>query len=269
MAVGDSTSQLYNEECKVVFRDGNHRYYVNGELTPSVTTIMGQVLAKPELMLWPLNLAIKHLQEKLPNITTADLEAARQAHVQKREKGSTTGTAVHYIVEKRLNTPYGQFIDIEDLPQEVALAALAFETWYRTIQPGVVATEQVVYSKQHKYVGTYDSILRMDGKNYLCDLKTTNAAKAAPKGIYAEHYIQLGAYYEAYEEQRQYEGEDTKLVKIDDLMVISAKKDGTVDTQTISSLGLTPSDAAAMWRSVHHLYVQLAYLKKKIQGGSP
>lgn len=273
MASSDSTSLLYSEETKIVYKDALHRYYVDNALTPSVTTVLSAILAKPDLMLWPLNLALKHLQAVLDEprqITQADLNTARVAHIQKREKGSNTGTAVHALVEKRLQIPLnaGQ-LNYDHLPFEVALAAQAFESWYKSVKPKVIATEQVVYSRIWKYAGTYDSILKMDGKTYLCDLKTTNASKAAPKGIYPEHYIQLGAYYEAYEEQRQYEGKKTKLKQIDDLMIISAKKDGVVDTLTLSSLNMSPADAAAMWRSVHHLYVQLKQLKKHIGGNSP
>lgn len=268
MATGDSTTLLYNQEHEVVFKDKTHRYYVDGTAVPSVTTILSQVIAKPDLMLWPMNLALKQLEAKLPDITKKDLDTARFAHVQRRDRGSDTGTAVHFLVEKRLNIPINQgLVDLSNVPQEVALPVMAFESWQRVTKPKVVATEKVVYSpKLVGYAGTYDSILEIDGKTYLCDLKTSNPSKSAPKGAYAEHFIQLGAYYYAYEEQRQYELSKgkTKLVAIDDLMVISAKKNGVIDTVTASSLDLTLKQASDAWGNTYKLYNTLHHLKKQI-----
>lgn len=269
MATTDSTSLLYNQTETVIYKDSVHRYYVDKRQVPSVTTVLSAVIAKPDLMLWPLNLALKQLEEILADgrsITLSDLTASRSAHIKKREHGADTGTAVHAIVEKRLNTPYNLKLDISDVPLEVGLASLAFEAWALQHQPKVIGTEQVVYSKKLKYAGTYDAILRMDNKTYLVDLKTTNASKSALHGVYPEHFIQLGAYYLAYEEQRKAEGSKTKLQPIDDLMVISAKKDGVVDIVKLSDLGHTPAQMATAWKAVLTIYIRLKSLKKELTG---
>lgn len=271
MASSDSTTLLYNQEHTVAYKDTTHRYYVDKKLTPSVTTILSAVIAKPDLMLWPLNLAVKYLEDTITNgepVTSAHLQKARIQHIQKRDKGSSVGTAVHALAEKRLNLRADRRLDISDLPEEIMLASLAFESWYLSTNPTVIATEKVVYSRKQQYAGTYDSILQINGKNYLCDLKTTNASRVAPHGIYADYFIQLGAYFDAYTEQRAYEGEHSLLVPIHDLMIISCKKDGTVDTLTCSDLGITPNDTVVMWRCVHTIHTELSKLKKQIARGS-
>lgn len=273
MATGDSFSTLYGSKYGVEYKDSNHRYYVDGKQVQSVTTILTQAIAKPDLLLWPLNLALKHLSEKLPNIITKeDIDFARQEHVRKREQGAKTGTAVHALVEKRLQHSLRKDVDIDNLPADVIMAYLAFENWYKQERPNVVSVEQVVYSPTLRYVGTYDSILEINGKVCLCDLKTSNPSRPAPKGIYAEHFVQLGAYYCAYEEQRQFEIENggTKLREVEDLVVISAKKNGVLDTLALSELGLmVPKDAAEIWWKTLAAYRHLTDLKKRIAGGIP
>lgn len=264
MANQDSTSTIYNGLHTVKFSNGNHRYYVDDELKPGVTTIMGKIIAKPELMLWPLNMAMRYLEPKIPTITAQDLADAQKAHVKRRDAGADTGTIVHKIVEDVL---LGKDTSTTDQSHEVNLAVNAFRNWKTAKCPKTVAVEQVVYSHLHKFAGTFDSILEIDGKVYLCDLKTTNASRTAPKGVYAENFIQLGAYYYAYEEQRHYEMAHggTNLVKIDDLLVISCRKDGKVDTLSASDLGLNLKTCMKMWESTLFLHNSLLGVKKKLE----
>lgn len=270
MANTDIDTTIYNGLHNVKFRNGNHRYYIDGAPKPGVTTIMGKVLAKPDLMLWPLNMAMKHLEPKVPTITAQDLADAREAHIKRRDAGADTGTMVHSLVETFLDLQKDHLTmhDISADNPEVTAAMGGFERWHATAKPKTIAIEQIVYSDLFEFAGTFDSILEIDGKVYLCDLKTTNASRSAPKGVYAEYFIQLGAYYYAYEEQRQYElaHGGTDLVKIDDLLVLSCKKDGRVDTQSASELGLTLEICMKLWENTFFLYRGLSDIKQKIGG---
>lgn len=280
MANQNIHSTIYNGRHTVVFTSGGHRYYVNSYQKQGVTTIMGKVLAKPGLMLWPMNMALKHLESKLPTITLEDFAEARNAHVEKRDKGASVGTVVHEVSERYLRDPstpgYQHFLALgidSDSPRysdEALLAVHSFESWHDRTKPEIVAVEQVVYSETKDYAGTFDSILRIDGKTYLVDLKTTNASREAPKGVYAEYFIQLGAYYYAYEEQRQYElaHGGTKLVQIDDLMILSCKKNGAVHTLTASDVGLSPENCSSLWQSTLFLYRSLLKVRDKLGGSS-
>lgn len=268
MATQDIDTSIYGGKYSIKFRSGNHRYYVNGKPRPGVTTIMGKVLAKDGLMLWPLNMALKHLTPLVPTITHEDLEEARQAHIRRRDGGADTGTIVHSLVEQCLSQQTTLTdVDFFSSPEVIA-AYTAFTKWYEEVKPTTIAVEQVVYSLTHDYAGTFDSILKIDDKIYLCDLKTTNASQTAPRGVYAEYFIQLGAYYYAYEEQRQYElaHGGTDLVQIEDLMIISCRKDGKMDTCTASELGLDLDTCMKMWTSTLFLHNSLARVKRKLGG---
>lgn len=272
MATQDATTYLYNETHTVTYKNASHKYYVNGTPIPSVTTIMGKILAKPELMLWPLNLAMKYLTERLPTISDEDMKMARTAHVRKREDGANTGTAVHYLIEQRLRTPLNRpLLDgLDDVPEDVRIAASAFDSWYLRTKPKPLATEEIIYSPSYNYVGTYDAILVMDGKTYLCDMKTTNPSAKAPRGVYAEHFMQLGAYYAAYEEQRIFELNTkghTKLHNIDDLMVISVKKSGGVEVCSAQSIGHNKNDIAKAWQSLMTVYRTMTALQHSLAYG--
>lgn len=229
-----------------------------------VTTIMGKTLAK-DLMDWAVSMACDHLRTKLPVVTEADLVEASKAYMVKRDAGANTGTEAHAMVEHFLK---GLPI-MEDGGQpstEARLAFGAFQAWFNDTNPEVVNVEEVIYSVSSEFAGTYDCMLRIDGKVYLCDLKTTNASRAAPNGVYAENFIQLGAYALAHEEQRVFEEQNggTNLVKVDGLMVISAKKNGKLDIVTAQDMGLTVRECGDMFKRVRDLHRFMEYTKQEL-----
>lgn len=260
---------LYNGLYKLVHnpnaRGRAPRYVVNGTDKPKgVTTIMGQTLAK-DLMQWSADMACEYLRSKLPVVTEADLKEAANAYKTRRDAGASTGTEAHALVEDFLKK---QKVDRAAPSPEAVNAYRAFVQWYEAAKPTVINVEEVIYSHSFKYAGTYDCMLEIDGKVYLCDLKTTNSSRKAPDGVYAENFIQLGAYAEAHEEQRVFEEAQggTKLRQIDDLMVISAKKNGKLDIVTASDVGLGLQDCRDMFKKVVNLYTFLSYATKELGG---
>lgn len=264
MANNDSTTILYKGKYKAVFSNSAHRYYINGSLKPGVTTMINQTIAKPDLMTWPLNMALKFLREHLGEILTeSDLIEAYKAHLKRQTAGADTGTIVHGLVENILRTG-DDTLSYADQAKEVQLAMSAFHAWYAVEKPEVLAIEQVLYSESYDYCGTLDSVFRLsDGKVYLCDLKTTNASRSAPDGVYAENFIQLGFYLLAYEEQAKY---DTEMPGIDALMILSCRKDGKLTAKTNEDLHITLEECKRMARSTWRLYTLLRKLKKEIGG---
>lgn len=243
--------KLYNGKYEMVHnpnaRGRAPRYKVNETERPKgVTTILGQTLAK-DLMDWGISCAMDYLKTKLPVVTDADLKIAKDAYKWKRDSGANTGSEAHAMVENYLK---GQAQTKGS--EEATNAYKAFVEWFESATPNVVNVEEVIYSESLNYAGTYDCMLEIDGKVYLCDLKTTNVSRKAPNGIYAEYFIQLGAYALAHEEQRLYEEANggTKLVKIDDLMVISAKKNGALDVLTSSEMGLSVAECGQKFKNV-------------------
>lgn len=262
MASSDKELSLYNGKFTVTYKDNGHKYKVNGMPVKGVTTILSNVLAKNGLMLWPLNKAMEYLEQLVVEGETIDAQClltARNQHVIARDSGANTGTLIHSLAEKVL---LGEQIDLLEHPEEVIKAIEGFEHWLAENSPEVLSVERVVYSANYDYIGTLDSILKINGKNYLCDLKTTNVSRDAPKGIYPENFIQLGGYAKAYLEELEYDGDNG----IDDLMIISCKKDGKVDTVKASDLGMTVRNCIDLWDAVHDLHIGLDRLKNKLKG---
>lgn len=259
---------LYNGAYKLVHnphaRGRSPRYLVNGTDKPKgVTTIMGATLAK-DLMQWAVDCATEYLTAKLPVVTADDLKAAAEEYKVRRDSGASTGSEAHAMVENLLKGKP----QVGSPSPEAKKAYDAFKEWYDKVKPTVVGVEEVIYSHTFKYAGTYDCMLEIDGKVYLCDLKTTNSSRRAPKGVYAENFIQLGAYASAHMEQRQYEADHggTELVQVDDLMVISAKKNGQLDIMTASDIGLSLRDCAEMFKKVFNIWSFMTFTTKELGG---
>jgi hypothetical protein len=244
------------------------RYVATEPLTGSVTkpkgvtTILGGTLAK-DFVGWALDCMEEYLQGKLPVITQEDLSEGKKESARRRDAGAGFGTEAHAMVERYLKgKPAGGG------SPEATNAFNAFKAWFEAVTPEVVNVEEVIYSHKHKYAGTYDCMLQIDGVNYLCDLKTTNPSRKAPDGVYAENFIQLGAYAKAHEEQRKYEEESGKseLLPVDGLMVISAKKNGKLDIVTNDDVGLTVDTCADLFEQVLKLYNFSAETTRQLGG---
>ena len=244
------------------------RYKVNDDKPVGVTTLLSKTLSK-DLMSWAVNCAIDYLRGKLPVVTEKDLKEAANAYNVKRDFGSSTGTEAHALVELYLKGKSEELeLALQNPSKEAQNAYLAFLEWYEDVMPTVINVEEVVYSDEYKYCGTYDCMLKIDGKNWLCDFKTTNISKAAPKGVYAENFLQLGAYANAHEEQRQHElaNGGSKLKKIDGLMVISGKKNGQLDIVTNNDVDLTVLECMERFTQVVEVYRFMQSTTKKLGG---
>lgn len=241
---------------------------VGGKTTKpqGVTTILGQTLSK-DLMKWAVDSACSYLRTKLPRVTEADLAVAADEYNRLRDAGGSTGTEAHFLVETFLKTGLKEG-QLSAASPEARNAYQAFLKWVIETDPTVINVEEVIYSHKFQYAGTYDCTLKIDGKVYLCDLKTTNVSRKAPKGVYAEHFVQLGAYAAAHEEQRLYEEASggTKLLPIEGLMVISAKKNGQLDIVTAEDVGLNVAECGKMFQRVVNLHNFLNYTTKVLGG---
>lgn len=267
--------QLYNGMYQMIHnpdaRGRAPRYKVTstqGETKPKgVTTILGAVLAK-DFVGWALDCAEEYLQAKLPVITQADLTEAKLESARRRDSGAGTGTEAHALVENYLKDRVNHEAKAATGTPEAINAFKAFVKWFEAVKPKVINVEEVIYSHDFKFAGTYDCMLEIDGRVYLCDYKTTNVSRKAPNGIYIENFVQLGAYALAHEEQRVYEEANggTNLRKIDGLMVISGKKNGKLDIATNEDIGLRLDDCSQMFKRIVNLYNFLNYGTKALGG---
>lgn len=275
MASEKIVREMYNGQFEVThnpFAKGSQPRYVvenlqTGEVTKpkGVTTILGATLAK-DLVSWAVGMAKDYLTAKHPDISLEDIEDACKQYTIHRDKGADTGSETHALVEAFLK---GVEPDLDNASPEAKRAYDSFVKWFKSIGAEVINVEEVIYSPSYQYCGTYDCMLRINGKIYLCDLKTTNASRRAPQGIYAEMFIQLGAYSAAHHEQRATEivlGRGTELLQIDGLMVISARKDGKLDVVTNEDVLLSVDECEAAFKRVVNIYKFLTSTTKELGG---
>lgn len=250
------TVKLYEGNITIEFNSlARNRYVVleDGHSPVGVTTILGQ-LAKPGLALWPMYEALDWLKTH-----DKDWDGAAKAYTIKSDKGKDVGTEVHGAIEAFLKVQNTE--DVGDLfvpTNEAGKAYLAFCEWFNETKPKVLATEQIVYSKELDYCGTYDALLDVGGKVVLCDIKTTNASRTAPLGIYSEMFLQLGAYAFAHHEEFPEQ-------KIDDVMVVRVGKDGVLNTLRASELGFKLDYLQDTFKQLVQVYRMVTPLSKQLK----
>jgi hypothetical protein len=220
------------------------------------------------------------------------VDSANRAWQRRQKKGADIGSVVHDSIEhyvrkdrgseedagyELLDIPavYRQLIETSEYETEadrdVALAAieedakkaqLAFDKfveWWTKEKPTLVGAEELVYSKRFHVSGTFDGLIRINGKLVLADWKTSNASTslnaAMPEGINYQYYIQSAIYAMIWEEMG---GEP-----IDDLLIVSARKDGGFTPLFASDLDLTMEDLVNWVRAVIICY----RMAEKTKGG--
>lgn len=231
-----------------------------------VTSCIGDVLDKPGLKTWPMNMSHGYLfgqtwvtidsesgaGEYHYNPKTAQLQPATpyseeelqelmvnasKQWTKRSDRGKDIGTHVHSMCEAYLKDGLDEeFKGVEGMSKEdvaaVNKAVATFKAWWKSLPDAeLIAVERVVYSRALSYAGTFDLAVKIAGKKYLLDLKTTNRSKEAPLGIYPEHFLQLGAYSFAHTEETGQE--------YDDVGVVNIGKDGRLALATASDMNIT------------------------------
>jgi hypothetical protein len=174
----------------LVFYPKAHRYKLDGEWVPGVTTILG-VLEKPAIPKWAAKLVAEHVvdnRDALDDMLTqfgraGTVAALKEVPWKKRDDAGVRGTDVHSFAERIVN---GEEVDVPEHYVGHVESALAFmEDWH--IQP--VLVEAVVGSRAHQYAGTLDLVARHhNGPRGIFDYKT------AASGIYMQTAFQNAAY---------------------------------------------------------------------------
>lgn len=230
---------LYNGEVKLQFLPNSHTYKIDGDKKIGVTTITG-IINKEALMLWPLEEATTFLQRNLLAKGQLDHQAAlwsneelaklieesKLAFRKKQTRGTDAGTFAHEYLEQlmrsyqdgnplkntwerididkkfgpnpdKLDDEYIRATDINNLTDAID----AFINWVNNHDVEVIELEKILYSREYDYCGKFDALLRIDGKNVLCDFKTSNPSREFQEGIYPENFAQLGGYDIAFSEE--------------------------------------------------------------------
>jgi len=195
-------------------RDAQHKYTTPIGPLASVTTITNVIDAGKSgaLVGWAVRETCNYIEKCLPTEAEAligmptlrDVIArARKESAKQRDEAANIGKIVHDMAEMwgqahLKGVPFETGIDADTNPLVVQAWNAFMEFVARTgVRPSI--TEMMVYSRKHKYAGTFDLVaqgkyphMRL-AKNYLIDYKT---GTVVPKS----HGPQLAAYAQAYEE---------------------------------------------------------------------
>lgn len=200
-------------------------------------------------------------------------QSANTAWQRKQKKGADIGSIVHDAIEHYIK---GEPFDIanqymwnikeadyeseemkdkalEDFQVDVDQAKLAFQqfvTWWEKESPELVGAEELVYSKKYNVSGTFDGLIRINDKLVLCDWKTSNASASKeacmPEGINYQYFIQSAIYAMAWQEM----GNEP----VDDLLIVSCRKDGGFTTIYASDLGYSIDECIEWAKAVITCY---------------
>lgn len=174
---------------RIETKDG-HRYELDGEETPGVTTLLNGGIPKPALTVWASGLVAKYVK----TMPTYEFEQLRGGDpgVEKKlrllpyttaKKAAAKGTDVHRYAERLIK---GWEVQVPWHLEGYVLSCVDFMNAWR---PAPVLVEAVVGSRTHGYCGTVDLIADLpDGRRALLDYKTSGS------GIYPETALQLAAY---------------------------------------------------------------------------
>lgn len=206
------STELYDGDVVLKFDDNNHQYnaLVDGEElvdVPSATTVTG-VVDKPALRYWAVNETVDFLRDKLEPGTKYDevelnqlLDDSKKARFKTSGRATKIGSLVHDWFEDYanfridgVNPSIGGPDEEADLTlpynEEARKSINAFLDWKENHDIEWLKAEDMIFSREFEYAGTYDAKAIVDGKRTIIDFKTS-------KGIYPEYWLQGACYASA------------------------------------------------------------------------
>lgn len=197
---------LYDGKVKIKFYEESHQYWVSVKGSPykrrpGATTIIGIKDKSMALTKWQQQITadflFKMLDAKEKITKEAIVEAVIQNEVQS-QAAADIGKEAHAWCEAFIRHHLKQkgFEQMPEMPKtkEATMAANAFLDWWDAHKVKPRATEEVLYSIKHDFMGTMDLDADVDGFRSLVDLKTSN-------GLYNGVRLQTRAYQLAKEEE--------------------------------------------------------------------
>lgn len=192
------TWDLYDGTVELGFDPLKHVYTANDEQVAGVTTALS-IINKPALIPWAVKETVEHIRNNLVPGEGLDelqinalLHEAKNARFKKSDGAKDAGTMIHNWIEDYLKG------EEPELPVNETLnrAIKGFLKFWKQIEDKteIVHIERPLCSMKYKYAGTPDLIARIDGKLTIVDWKSGS-------GIYPEHFVQMGGYAVAYEEE--------------------------------------------------------------------
>ena len=205
------------------FDDKNHIHTLDDKPLHGVTTVLS-VIAKPALIQWAAGMAADYASAHISSgkeYTEDELalifKEAKTAHRKKKEKAGDWGTNLHKAIEEWIQEKKSPSLDEKGM-----MAFDNFKAWAFANNVEFLESEKHVWSRELWIGGITDLVIKMDGKRYVADIKTSS-------GIYNEAFFQMAAYDLCLKEMGGYED-------VEGYLVINLKKDGTMDLKRADNL---------------------------------
>lgn len=205
------------------FTKKGHRHTLDDKPLHGVTTILG-VIAKPALITWSANMAVKHIEDNFPTpeqvingFKFSDLfKDAKVAHTKKKESAGNIGTTAHEAIENWIKMGCPTDMSVASFcggDEQIMKMFMNFVDWSIKEKVEFIASEKLVHSETNWYGGICDFVCIINGKRWVGDIKTST-------DIYPEYFLQVAAYDLAMEEM----GEPRAYGYV----IVNIKKDGRV-----------------------------------------
>lgn len=187
------------------------KHYINGQLAPSVTTVLSKFKDPGALMYWSWNVAYSVLAEAVSAMDGTGGSIAEFMKTNPLERGNfrnqslqaaQAGTLAHDLVEQWIHATTQQKSELKSLsprefatrlnvPLETAEQSLNafsnFRKWATTSKFRPHHTELHLDCDEPPFHGTVDCIGKVNGDLCVIDWKTS-------KGLYADYLCQIAAY---------------------------------------------------------------------------
>ena len=233
----------------LVYYEKSHRYKLDGEWAPGVTTLLSGGFPKPELPYWAARTVAEYVADHPEDIEAlraigrgSMVQALKEVPWDRRDVAAQRGTEIHRYAE-RLGR--GEQVDVPEELMPYVEACVAFlDTW----RPEPLIVERPVGHRAHWWAGRPDLIAKIpDRRTMLYDYKTGS-------GIYESFAYQLVAYSRA-EFYVDDDGVEQPLPSIDLCAAVHLRPDGY---DVVPVVG----DYDAIYREFRHIAVVAAAAKR-------
>lgn len=223
---------------------------------------------------------------KLESLTQEEalekIDSASKRWQRRQKKGADIGSVVHDAIEHFIKDQEFDIAEnyawtikesdydsealrakaMEEFDEDVMMATnafLQFQKWWLSIKPTLYGAEDIIYSIEHNVCGTYDGDIGIPREHHpmgtqwdkdiiriVADWKTSKTHKEAPEGVSYDYFIQ-SAIYEMIRREMDFE-------PADDLLIVSARKDGGFTPIFASNVGYTVEECIEWAKAVIFCY---------------
>ena len=208
-------------------RDEKHNYFWDGAgPLPSPTTIVRVLAAGWALENWRIEQRVRiairdaHLLAEMRDRGETDAAVKYVMSTKEDRSALDRGSAVHEWAEK-FNRG-----ELTDAPPALAAECAGYVEWAQATQPEWLLVEEMVANLEYGYAGTLDGLARIDGENWLLDIKTSKSVEYRGK-VNDDYRLQLAAYGNAEFWGRPNDPEQHPMPKVDRYGIVHVTPTGT------------------------------------------